>query len=163
MDKKELKQLKKRQKEERLLLHQEEQDKLEREYMIGKLLKEPCGICGSDLHKAITQSILGDQSTIDYECPAALREEWDATYHHSIFKKNTMICEYKFAQMYGFHKTMIEEAFSNLKEFGAGSRQSNLHWYLMRKRILEICDEQKEAETRFKRETKPCEHSNEDC
>jgi len=35
MDKKELKQLKKRQKEERLLLHQEEQDKVEREYMIG--------------------------------------------------------------------------------------------------------------------------------
>jgi len=131
---------------------EEEKDKAQRQYMIGKLLTAPCGICGSFDHKAITEDIAGDQNTIKYECPAALQEEWDTELHHSVFRKNIAICPYKFAQMFSFQKDMIIAAFPNLKEHGCGKYDHQIRWYLFRTKILEICEEQKEYESRFKRE-----------
>ena len=84
----------------------EDNERLQRErnYMIRKSLKTPCTICGSNQHKAITQETPGDQSTIEYECPAALEEKWDPDLHHSVYRKNIQVCPYKFAEMFNFQK-----------------------------------------------------------
>ena len=134
----------------------------ERDYMIGKLLRKPCGICGSGDHQAINQGVTGDQSTISYECPAALKEQWDPDLHPSMFRSNIEICPYKYVQMYNFDQTAIEESFSLLKEFGCGKGQSKVSWYVMKRNMLKICDDQKEAGRWFKSEVRGEELDEED-
>ena len=130
----------------------EEDERLQRNYMVRKLLRHPCGICGSDQHKAITQGIEDDQSTIEYECPAALKEQWDPDTHFSIYRYNIELCPYKFAQMYGFQRETIQEAFIGLQEHGPGKYLNRVKLYMLKNTILNICDQQRESERRFKRE-----------
>jgi len=144
------------------IAEEEEKDRAERAYMIGKLLRMPCGICGSVEHKAITEGITGDQSTIEYECPAAFQDQWDPGLHRSIFQKNITVDPYKFAQMFSFQKDLVEAAIPNLKEFGSGKYDHQIRWFLLKKHLLEICDEQKECERRFKRDTRVMETDEDD-
>ena len=133
-------------------LYDAEENRAERRYMVNKLLKLPCKICGSNEHKTITQQVEGDQSTIQYECPAALQENWNPFLHHSVYNRNIELCPSKFSEMYGFQKAVIMEKFNELKEYGFGGRISSVRWYVLKESILKICDEQNEACRRFKRE-----------
>ena len=126
------------------------QNQDERNYMIGKLLRKPCGICGSGDHQAINQEVMKDQSTITYECPAALKEQWDPDHHPSVFRSNIELCPRKYAQMYNFDRSIIEESFPQLKESEYGKSQSPVSWYVTMRNILKVCDDQKEAGRRFK-------------
>lgn len=128
-----------------------EDNRAQRAYMVEKSLRYPCIICGSEHHKAISQGIAGDQSTIEYECPAALQEKWDPDLHYSTYMSNVALDRYKFAQMYSFQRDQIVEAFVNLKQYGYGKTHSKMRWFVLRQEILKICDEQKEAESRFTR------------
>ena len=139
-----------------------ERDRNDRANRISELLHSPCGICGSEEHKAITQLTAGDQSTIDYECPAAAQEQWDADLHPSTYRRNIAICTYKFAQMYGFVAGSVRDAFPNLQAHGVGKHLNMVKFYKLRMEILDICAEQKESERRFKRDIPRDEHSNED-
>ena len=122
----------------------------ERNYMLGKLLRRPCGICGSGDHQAVNQEVMGDQSSITYECPAALKEQWDPDLHPSVFRSNIEPCPMKYAQMYNFDRSIIEKSFTQLKDSEYGKSQSKISWYVVMRNILEVCDDQKESGRRFK-------------
>jgi hypothetical protein len=64
---------------------------------------------------------------------------------------NVALDRYKVAQMYSFQRDQIVEAFVNLKQYGYGKTHSKMRWFVLRQEILKICDEQKEAESRFTR------------
>ena len=139
-----------------------ERDRNDRANRISELLHSPCGICGSEEHKAITQLITGDQSTIVYECPAAAQEHWDVDLHPSTYRRNIAVRTYKFAQMYGFVAGSVRDAFPNLQVHGVGKHLNMVKSYKLRMEILDICAEQKESERRFKRETPLDENNDED-
>jgi hypothetical protein len=119
--------------------------------MVGKTLRIPCVICGSEQHRAITQAVENDQSTIAYECPAAFQEQWNPDLHFLTYIDNIALSPYKFAQMYSFQKDIINEAFSDLRDHGYGKSHSKKRWRALKMDILNICDVQTEAERRFKR------------
>ena len=64
---------------------------------------------------------------------------------------NIALSPYKFAQMYSFQRDIISEAFSDLRDHGYGKSHSKKRWRALKMDILNICDEQAEAERRFKR------------